>query len=140
MGIYDILQEHNMTYKDLTNLIYQLGRCVFLDTNGLVNQLDKIYDDDEYRRDFPTQPKKIYMVRLTEPCNGYDQFTIAVFDNKEQAVALARKLNLENSIGALITKEGDFITQDDEFCDWDNSRYYEVGWCELNNDKITDDE
>lgn len=58
MGIYDILQEHNLSYKELTNIIHELAGCVFIDSTGIIRQLDQIYDDDEYRRDFPPAPAR----------------------------------------------------------------------------------
>lgn len=138
MGIYDILQKHNLNYDELLKLILDLRGCVDFNAAKMIRQLDDLYDEAEYRRDFPTQPKIVYLVRQTQPCDGYDQFTIAVFDNKDQAVALARKLNKEYAVGAILSKDGDFIEQDEDYCDWDNSHYYEIGWCQLNDDKITD--
>lgn len=135
MGLYDILSKYNLDYNTLANLVLDLRGCVDFNAAKIIRQLDDLYDEAEYRRDFPKQPKRVYMVRQTQPCDGYDQFTIAVFDNKEQAVALARKLNKEYAVGVLLSDEGDFITQDDEFCDWDNCHYYEIGWCDLNNDE-----
>lgn len=74
MGIYDILQEHNLSYKELTNIIHELAGCVFIDSTGIIRQLDQIYDDDEYRRDFPpAQARENYTKGNDIICEEQDQ-------------------------------------------------------------------
>lgn len=132
MGLYDILQKHDLDYNKLVELINDLRGCVEFNSQQVVRQLDDLYDDTEYKRDFPPRPKRIWLLRQTQPCDGYDQFTIAAFDDEVKAVANARTLNNEYAVGAKLTDEGDFIEQDDEYCDWDNSHFYDLGYVELN--------
>lgn len=66
--------------------------------------------------------KKIYLVRQTQPADYYDQKTIAVFDNYEQARDLARALNKEYGCGCVFNADWDLVELDD--CD--NLHYYDV--------------
>lgn len=132
MGIYDILSENNLNYDQLVKIIYGLSRCVYLDAGGIVNQLDKIYDDAEYERDFGSD-KLVWAVRQTQPDENLDEKTIAVFDNEEQARDLARRLNKEYGNGAIINEYGDLVAVDDWECP--DLHYYDVKSFKVNPDK-----
>lgn len=131
MGIYDILQEHNMSYKELTNLIHELGGCIFLDTFQTIRQLDELYDDKEYKRDFPPQKQYVWAVRQTQPAEYYQDRTIAVFDNQEQAERLARSLNEQYGYGVRFDENHDYIESDDDY-DYDDVHYYDWVKLEIN--------
>lgn len=74
--------------------------------------------------------KYVYLVRQTQPVDYYDQKTIAVFDNKEQAEKLARALNKEYGCGCTFDENWDFIELDDA----DNLHYYDIDCQEVNPD------
>lgn len=133
MGIYDILSENKLSYDQLVNILYGLSRCVFLDAGGIVNQLDKIYNDAEYKRDFGPEKHGVWVVRQTQPCEYYQDKPIAVFDNKEQAQKLSRALNKEYGFGVRFDEDGDYIESDDDF-DFDDQHYYDLAYFEINPD------
>lgn len=60
MGLYDILQKHNIEYNKLVELINDLRGCVDFDAAGVVRQLDELYDDTEYKRDFGPKKKRTH--------------------------------------------------------------------------------
>jgi hypothetical protein len=73
---------------------------------------------------------KLYLVRQTQPIDYFDQKTIAVFDNLEQAQKLARKLNKEYGCGCVFDDNWDFVELDDA----ENLHYYDIDIQELNPD------
>ena len=73
--------------------------------------------------------KYVYLVRQTQPVDYYDQKTIAVFDNKEQAKKLARALNKKYGRGCTFDENWDFIVEDA-----DNLHYYDIDCQEVNPD------
>lgn len=66
--------------------------------------------------------KYIYLVRQTQPIDYYDQKTIAVYDNEQDAVKLARELNKNYACGVVLNDDGDFFELDDA----ENLHYYDV--------------
>lgn len=98
------------------------------------NKLDKAigkffnwYEETCKKQD---EPKKLYLVRQTQPIDYYDQKTIAVFDNLEQAQKLARTLNKEYGCGCVFDDNWDFVELDDA----ENLHYYDIDEQELNPD------
>lgn len=73
---------------------------------------------------------KLYLVRQTQPIDYFDQKTIAVFDNLEQAQKLARELNKEYGCGCVFDDNWDFVELDDA----ENLHYYDIDIQELNPD------
>ena len=57
MGLYDILQKHNLNYDELLKLILDLRGCVDFNAVKMIRQLDDLYDEAEYRRDFSKATK-----------------------------------------------------------------------------------
>ncbi len=57
MGIYDILVKYGIKYNDLIGLLQDLKGCVDYDANKVITQLDAIYDDAEFKRDFNLEKK-----------------------------------------------------------------------------------
>lgn len=131
MGIYDILQKHKMDYKDLTDLMVELTGCVDFNGERIINQLDEIYDDDEYKRDFRPARPGVFVVRQTQPSDYYQEKTIAVFDNKEQAEKLSRALNQEYGHGVKFDENWDFVDFDESY-DYDDQHYYDWEYQEIN--------
>lgn len=112
MGIYDILQKHGIEYKQLTGLIQDMSGCVDFNAESVVRQLDEIYDEEEYRRDFPKKKKRVWLVIQTQPSAGYEHEAIAVFDDETKAIELARVLNIRYSRGVELTDKGDYYDID----------------------------
>lgn len=55
------------------------------------------------------EQKYIWLVRQTQPIDYYDQKTIAVYDNEQDATTLARKLNKEYACGVILTDVATFL-------------------------------
>lgn len=131
MGLYDILQKHNVEYNKLVELINDLRGCVDFDAAGVVRQLDELYDDTEYKHDFGPKKNGVYVVRQTQPAEYFQDKPIAVFDNKEQADTLSRALNKEYGYGVRFDENFDFIESDDDY-DYDDVHYYDWDFMEMN--------
>ena len=72
--------------------------------------------------------KNIYIVQQTQPDESFISVAIAAYDNKADAVSLARALNKEYGIYCSFSKDGDFL----DFDDWDLCHYYTVKEMEIN--------
>lgn len=71
----------------------------------------------------------VWVVRQTQPSDDYDQRTIAVYENREDAENIARKLNKVFGKGCDFTDEWDFIdVRDDYSC----CHYYDIESIQLN--------
>ena len=75
--------------------------------------------------------KYVYLVRQTQPVDYYEEKTIAVFDNKEQAKKLAQELNKEYGYGVVFDKNYNFVDFDDSY-DYDAIHYYDIDAQEVN--------
>lgn len=75
------------------------------------------------------EKKYVWLVRQTQPSAEYDQETIAVYDNKEQAVYLARELNKVYGKGCQFSEDWDYIDIDGYY---DDCHYYDTDCQELN--------
>ena len=75
--------------------------------------------------------KYVYLVRQTQPDDNYNEKTIAVYENKETAVELARQLNKEYGHGVRFDENYDYIEDDDDY-DYDLVHYYDVESQEVN--------
>ena len=73
--------------------------------------------------------KYVWVVRQTQPSDDYDQRAIAVFESREYAQKLARKLNERFGKGCEFTKEWDFVDWIDDF---ECCHYYDIESIELN--------
>lgn len=80
------------------------------------------------------EKKYVWLVRQTQPSSDYYQYTIAVFDNKEYAVKLARLLNKEYGKGCVFNDVNDFIEVDWENAGDDCYHYYDVECQRINPD------
>ena len=74
--------------------------------------------------------KYVWLVRQTQPIDYYDQRTIAVYDNEQDAITLARKLNKEYACGVVLNDDGDLCELDDA----ENLHYYDVDEQPINPD------
>ena len=79
------------------------------------------------------EKKYVYLVRQTQPVDYYDQRTIAVFDDENKALELARALNKEYGYGVRFDENHDFVDYDDDY-EYDNVHYYDIDCQELNPD------
>ena len=77
---------------------------------------------EQDKNGFITPVKYVWLVRQTQPIDYYDQRTIAVYDNEQDAITLARKLNKEYACGVVLNDDGDFCELDDA----ENLHYYDV--------------
>ena len=77
---------------------------------------------EQDKNGFITPVKYVYLVRQTQPIDYYDQRTIAVYTDEQDAVMLARKLNKEYACGVVLNDDGDFYELDDA----ENLHYYDV--------------
>ena len=77
---------------------------------------------------------KLYMVRQTQPFENYEDTTIAIYDNIEQANELARKLNKEYGTTDIceFDENWDFIGFYDVAGCVESLHYYDVESIELN--------
>ncbi len=73
----------------------------------------------------------LYMVRQTQPCAGYDNFTIYIYTDEEDANRVARQLNQKYGANCEFTEEYDFIAENDDV-DPDEIHYYDVEAITLN--------
>ena len=77
-----------------------------------------------------TDKKYVWCVRQTQPADDYDQRTIAVFDNKQDALNLARQLNKVYGQNCIFDKDWDLIEYDMQ----DDPHYYDTESVQLNPD------
>lgn len=75
--------------------------------------------------------KYVYLVRQTQPVDYYEEKTIAVFDNEEQAEKLAQELNKEYGQGVIFDKDYNFVDFDPDY-DYDAIHYYDIDAQEVN--------
>ena len=78
-----------------------------------------------------TDKKYVYLVRQTQPVDNYDEKTIAVYNDRQKAVELARALNREYARGVILDDNFDFVMQDDDY-DYDFIHYYDIDCQEVN--------
>ena len=71
--------------------------------------------------------KMLYTVNQTQPEAEYQDTTIAIFSNKQDAISLARKLNQEYGSGCVFNDVWDFV----EYNMQDNPHFYTVDCVEL---------
>lgn len=50
MGIYDFLIKYNIEYETLINMIYDLGKFIFMNSENTVKWLDDIYNEKEFKK------------------------------------------------------------------------------------------
>lgn len=50
MGLYDFLIKYNIEYETLINMIYDLGKFIFMNSENTVRWLDDIYDEKEFKK------------------------------------------------------------------------------------------
>lgn len=50
MGLYDFLIKYNIEYETLVNMIYDLGKFVFMNSENTVRWLDDIYDEKKFKK------------------------------------------------------------------------------------------
>lgn len=79
-----------------------------------------------------TKNDGVWLVRQTQPSSDYYQYTIAVFDNKEDAYKLAIKLNREYGKGCEFNEDWSFYQVDWDNAGDENYHYYDVEWQKLN--------
>lgn len=75
-----------------------------------------------------TDKKYVWCVRQTQPADDYDQRTIAVFDNKQDALNLARRLNKVYGQNCIFDEDWDLIEYDMR----DDPHYYDIESVQLN--------
>ena len=73
----------------------------------------------------------VYLVRQNQPMEDYYNYTIAVYDNIQEARTLARKLNKEFGKGCKFTKTHDFVSIIDSNVD-DDYHYYDIDVQKIN--------
>ena len=75
--------------------------------------------------------KHVYLVRQTQPVDYYEEKTIAVFEDRQQAEKLAQELNKEYGQGVVFDKDYNFIDFDPDY-DYDSIHYYDIDAQEVN--------
>ena len=73
--------------------------------------------------------KYVWLVNQTQPCADYYERTIAVFDNQQDAVNLARQLNQEYGRNCKFDSDWDYVDYD---CDYDLIHCYETECIKIN--------
>lgn len=68
--------------------------------------------------------KNLFVVRQTNPCCCYDNYTIAIYSDFKKAIELSRKLNKKDARGVSLTDKYDFIEIENNF-DYDVN-YYDI--------------
>lgn len=69
-----------------------------------------------------TDKKYVWLVRQTQPSNGYNAYPIAVYDEQRNAVSLARRLNKVYGENCVFDEDWDFVEYDMQ----DDPCYYDV--------------
>lgn len=78
--------------------------------------------------------KYVWLVRQTQPSADYCERTIAVYDNEQDAVNLARQLNQEYGQNCEFDDDWDYVDYD---CDYDMIHYYDTE-CQKVNPELKD--
>lgn len=98
-----------------------------LDKAGYENELLEEYEgdgqDDIVRG---TEAMTLYLVKQTQPDENYQETTIYVCSDKEEATRRARKLNKLYGQGCIFSEDGDFEEVDYEDSYVEGVHYYEV--------------
>lgn len=74
----------------------------------------------------------VWLVRQTQPSEDYYQRTIAVYDKKEDAERIARRLNKTYGNKCIFDEDWDFVEIDWNHTDEYGYHYYDIEWQDLN--------
>lgn len=83
---------------------------------------------EQDKNGFITPIKNVWLVRQTQPVDDYDQRTIAVFTDKQDALNLARRLNKVYGQNCIFDEDWDLVEYDMQ----DDPHYYDIECQELN--------
>lgn len=88
---------------------------------------------EQDKNGFITPIEYVYLVRQTQPEEDYNNYTIAVYTDEQDAIALSRKLNKEYGYGVRFDENYDYVESEDDY-DYDNIHYYDVDKKTINPD------